>query len=101
MKTNFSGAQLSRNKAGRELFLRHWRETMQTLDKIERSRNYGPLQMRVLMHLGRSDVRCSEIQLAEELGLSRRQVQRVLSSLEKKGVAVGSLISKEQKGGGS
>ena len=73
---------------------------MQTLDRIERSRNYGSLQMRVLMHLGGLDERCSEIELAEELGLSRRQVQRVLSSLEKKGVAVGSLIRKEHKGGG-
>ena len=95
MKTNFSGVQLNRNDTGRELFLRHWRETMQTLDRIEHSRKCGPLQWRVLMHLGRSDARCSETKLAEELGLSCRQVQRVLSSLEKKGVAVGSLISKE------
>ncbi len=101
MKTNFSEVSSYRNSPGSEHFCRVIRETWQTLDRIERSRNYGPLQRRVLMHLGRSDARCSEIKLAEELGLSHRQVRRVLFSLEKKGLAVGSLISKEQKEGAS
>ena len=95
MKTNFSEVISYRNSPGSEYFCRVIRETWQTLDRIERSRNYGPLQRRVLTYLGRSHDRCSEIKLTEELGLSRRQVRRVLSSLEKKGVRVGKLISKE------